>query len=380
VEHVTSDRSSAGEREFEQLLEFAPDGMIGVDTSGAIVVVNHQAELLFGYERVELIGSPVERLVPERFRRAHRKHRSGYSKDPHTRPLGADLSLFGLRKDGTEFPAEISLSSIRIGAGVLTMTAIRDITDRLLADARVQDELHRRAIVGAMLAAEEAERSRIATALHDDTVQVMAAALVVLDRVAQIVERYGDADVDALIQNARWVVNEATERTRRLTFELWPAVLHERGIAGAVSAIVEQAGSEIGAEVSVTAPDERFDGSLEEVVYRTVQEAVANIRKHSHAHRITVTVEHRRDRLAGIVADDGRGFDVAVATDLSSQHLHMGMHSMIERVRMAGGTIHIDSCRTDGTRVAFEVPVSPATVSAAADGHRTCCKPSPGRL
>jgi len=376
---VTSDRSSAAEREFEQLLEFAPDGMVGVDASGVIVVVNHQAELLFGYERVELIGSPVERLVPERFRRAHRKHRSGHSKDPHTRPMGADLSLFGLRKDGTEFPAEISLSSIRIGAGVLTMTAIRDITDRLLADARVQDELHRRAIVGAMLAVGEAERSRIATALHDDTVQVMAAALVVLDRVAQIVERYGDADVDALIQNARWVVNEATERTRRLTFELWPAVLHERGIAGAVSAIVEQAGSEIGAEVSVTAPDERFDWSLE-VVYRTVQQAVANIRKHSHAHRITVTVEHRRDRLAGIVADDGRGFDVAAATDLSSQHLHMGMHSMIERVRMAGGTIHIDSCRTDGTRVAFEVPVSPATVSAAADGHRTCCKPSPGRL
>ena len=337
MEPVTSDRSSAAEREFEQLLEFAPDGMVGVDASGVIVVVNHQAELLFGYERVELIGSPVERLLPERFRRAHRKHRSGHSKDPHTRPMGADLSLFGLRKDGTEFPAEISLSSIRIGAGVLTMTAIRDITDRLLADARVQDELHRRAIVGAMLAVGEAERSRIATALHDDTVQVMAAALVVLDRVAQIVERYGDADVDALIQNARWVVNEATERTRRLTFELWPAVLHERGIAGAVSAIVEQAGSEIGAEVSVTAPDERFDWSLEEVVYRTVQEAVANIRKHSHAHRITVTVEHRRDRLAGIVADDGRGFDVAAATDLSSQHLHMGMHSMIERVRMARG-------------------------------------------
>jgi PAS domain S-box-containing protein len=362
LEHVTGDRSSAAEREFEQLLEFAPDGMVGVDASGAIVVVNHQAELLFGYVRAELIGSPVERLVPERFRRAHRKHRSRYSDDPHTRPMGADLSLFGLRKDGSEFPAEISLSSIRVEAGVLTMTAIRDITDRLLADARARDELHRRAIVAAMLQAEEAERSRIATALHDDTVQVMAATLVVLDRVAHMVERYGDADIEALIRNARRVVNEATERTRRLTFELWPAVLHERGIAAAVSAMVEQAGSEIGAEVVVTAPDDRFDWSLEELVFRTVREAVANIRKHSHAHHITVTVERRRDRLAGIVADDGRGFDVAAATDPSSQHLHLGMQSMIERVRMAGGTIHIDSCRTDGTRVAFEVPVLPATM------------------
>jgi signal transduction histidine kinase len=240
------------------------------------------------------------------------------------------------------------------------MTAIRDITDRLLAGPRAQDDLHRRAIAGAMLTAEEAERSRIATALHDDTVQVMAAALVVLDRVAQMVARYGDADVDALIRDARWVVNEATERTRRLTFELWPAVLRQRGIAAALSAIVEQAGSEIGAEVSVTAPDERFDWPLEEVVYRTVQEAVANIRKHSHAHRITVTVERLGDRLVGIVADDGTGFDVATATDPSSQHLHMGMHSMIERVRMAGGTIHIDSCRTEGTRIAFQVPAPPS--------------------
>ncbi len=250
------------------------------------------------------------------------------------------------------------------------MTALRDITDRFLAGSRAQDDLHRRAIVGAMLTAEEAERSRIATALHDDTVQVMAAALVVLDRVAQMVARYGDADVDALIRDARWVVNEATERTRRLTFELWPAVLRERGIAAALSAIVEQAGGEIGAEVCVTAPEERFDWPLEEVVYRTVQEAVANIRKHSHAHRITVTVERRRDRLVGIVADDGIGFDVATATDPSSQHLHMGMHSMIERVRMAGGTIHIDSCRAEGTRIAFQVPASPATVPAAADEHR----------
>ena len=207
----------------------------------------------------------------------------------------------------------------------------------------------------------------------------MAAALVVLERVARMVERYGDAHVDALIQDARRVVNEATERTRRVTFELWPAVLHERGIAAALSAIAEQAGSEIGAEVSVTAPDERFEWSLEEVVYRTVQEALANIRKHSRARHITVTVERRRDRLAGIVADDGRGFDVAAATDPSSQHLHMGLQAMIERVRMAMGTIHIDSSRTNGTRVAFELPVSAATVSAAANGHRAWRTPSPGR-
>jgi signal transduction histidine kinase len=178
--------------------------------------------------------------------------------------------------------------------------------------------VHRRAIVAAIVEAEAAERARIATALHDDTVQVMIASLVMLGRVAEAVKRYRDADVQALIERARMVVEEATERTRRLTFELRPAVLHELGISHAVTAIVEQAGQEIGAEVSVSAPSGRFEWQVEELVYRTVQEAVANIRRHSQAHRITVSVERLSDRLAVVVADDGRGFDVAAATDPSS--------------------------------------------------------------
>jgi PAS domain S-box-containing protein len=354
----SSERSGAAERKFEQLLEFAPDGMVGVDRSGKIIVVNQQAELMFGYPRGELLGRPVEQLVPERFRGDHRRHRLGYTKDPHTRPMGANLSLFGLRKDGTEFAAEISLSSIRTEAGSLTMTAIRDITDRLHAEATVEAELHRRAIIAAMLAAEEAERSRIATALHDDTVQVMTASMLMLDRVALGMAPYGDADLQALIERARRVVAEATERTRRLTFELRPAVLHECGIARAVTAMVEQAGREIGAETSVSATIERFDWSLEELVYRTVQEAVANIRKHSRARHITVSVERITDRLAGMVADDGRGFDVAGAIDPSSQVLHMGMQTMIERVRIAGGSITVDSHRGHGTRISFQLPVA----------------------
>jgi two-component system, NarL family, sensor histidine kinase DevS len=357
---VSSDRPSPAEPQFEQLLEFAPDGMVGVDRSGKIMVVNHQAELMFGYPRCELIGQPVERLVPERFRGDHRRHRLGYTKDPHTRPMGASLSLFGLRKDGTEFPAEISLSSIRTEAGSLTMTAIRDITDRLHAEATAEAELHRRAIIAAMLSAEEAERSRIATALHDDTVQVMTASMLMLDRVAQGMAPYGDADLQALIERARRVVAEATERTRRLTFELRPAVLHECGIARALTAMVEQAGREIGAETSVSATSERFHWSLEELVYRIMQEAVANIRKHSGARHITVSVDHIADRLAGLVADDGRGFDVARAIDPSSQILHMGMQTMIERVRIAGGSINVDSHRGHGTRISFQVPVTHA--------------------
>jgi PAS domain S-box-containing protein len=99
------------------LLELAPDAIVGIRHNGLIVLVNAQVEALFGYERKELIGQPVEILVPERLRESHRAHRTGYFDDPRTRPMGVGLDLFGRRGDGSEFPAEISLSSIKTEQG-----------------------------------------------------------------------------------------------------------------------------------------------------------------------------------------------------------------------------------------------------------------------
>ena len=113
---------------FEQLLEAAPDAIVGVDDRGQIVLVNSQTEALFGYPRDDLLGQAVEMLVPERFREVHPGHRSGYFAEPRTRPMGAELELYGRRRDGSEFPAEISLSSIETEGGRLATAAIRDVT------------------------------------------------------------------------------------------------------------------------------------------------------------------------------------------------------------------------------------------------------------
>jgi len=120
------------------LLESAPDGMVIVNAAGKIVVINSQTEILFGYSRQELIGQPVELLIPARLEHLHTKHRASFLAEPHVRPMGAGLELFGKRKNGIEFPVEISLSPLRTPQGLFVTSAIRDISDRKRAEEQIK--------------------------------------------------------------------------------------------------------------------------------------------------------------------------------------------------------------------------------------------------
>lgn len=134
------------EDKFRALLESAPDAMVIVDASGTMTLVNAQTERLFGYKREELLGKPVEVLMPDRFRRNHLGHREQYAKVPRLRMMGSGMELFGRRKDGTEFPVKISLSPFKSKEGILVFSAIRDITlqkraQKQLAEAKETLEL-----------------------------------------------------------------------------------------------------------------------------------------------------------------------------------------------------------------------------------------------
>ncbi|TCR26306.1 PAS domain S-box-containing protein [Streptomyces sp. BK205] len=133
-----SERKAAEER-FRGLLEAAPDAMVIVDDTGTIRLVNAQTEALFGYQREELLGHPVELLVPGRFRTHHTAHRNGYAHNQQVRPMGAGLDLYGLRKDGTEFPVEISLSPLETTDGLLVSAAVRDVSERKTAEERINE-------------------------------------------------------------------------------------------------------------------------------------------------------------------------------------------------------------------------------------------------
>jgi PAS domain S-box-containing protein len=128
---------------FHELLEAAPDGLMVVGTGGTILFVNRQAERIFGYARAELLGQAAETLVPERYREAHRAHRTAFSNEPGARSMGPGMTFRALRKNTSEFDAEISLSSVESPEGTRVIVAVRDVSERMRQEQMRQEQFAR---------------------------------------------------------------------------------------------------------------------------------------------------------------------------------------------------------------------------------------------
>ncbi len=166
---MTDEPQQIDEHEFQTFLEVSPDALLLVDAPGTIVRVNRQTEQLFGYARGDLLGRPIELLLPARFRARHEEHRAGYRARPRNRAMGEGLELFGLRADGTEFPVDISLAPLVTARGPVVAAAVRDATERKRAEANARQ-----------LAADRL-RKRQALELNDGVVQGLTSARMALE-------------------------------------------------------------------------------------------------------------------------------------------------------------------------------------------------------
>jgi PAS domain S-box-containing protein len=350
-------------------LASAADAIVSTDLGGTITAWSPGAERLYGYAAEEALGQPLGILAPPARRRRFGELLRGVMGCSR----GQVTETVRWRKDGSRVEVWLTRVDVHDAAGrVVGTTEIgRDVTRRCrearrAARALRESERLRREVVASMLQAEEVERSRIATELHDDTVQVMIASLMAMDRVALVAQRAGTLQLESAVSVARATLEEATDRTRRLMFELRPAVLTRDGLVAAVRVLAQQVARETGASARVRGALGRYDHALEELVYRSVQEALANVRKHAHADAITVTLRERGGAIRAEVCDDGLGFDVVDARTRSSAALHLGLDALHERVLAVGGTASITSAPGQGTCVRFAVPLTASREAAAA--------------
>ncbi len=333
----------AAEEDFKAVFEAAPDGILLVDSTGAIIRANPQAVHLFGYEKEELIGQSVELLVPVTLRTTHRRHRAGYVENPHTRPMGIGMELSGIRKDGTPIPVEISLSPLRPSSRGEVIAIVRDLTER----RRLKDFG-----VAALSAAEE-ERTRIARELHDETAQELAALLMNL---TVLQRRLPDGELSDAVSMLRERVTKAVESVRRIARGLRPPELEDVGLAAALRSFVRERFRAGQVEVAIDGSEGRLAMKQNLAAYRIAQEALTNAARHSRAGQIHLRIESASDGREVMleVVDDGVGFDI---DDLGDPDAGLGLIGMEERAQIAGGRLELDSKPGEGTRVRAYLPV-----------------------
>ncbi len=330
---------------FRYICEAAPDGIVVVDAQGRIVLANERAEKLFGYTREEMSGATVDMLLPQALRSHHLSHREAYMRRPGTRPMGTNLQLLAQRRDGSEFPVEISLSPFSTGDASLVISIVRDITDRRRLESE-REQLR-------TIAETERERQRIAMDLHDGIIQSIYAVGLNLETAAADVESAPD---EAIVQ-----VNQAIDRLNDTIRDLRSYILDLRPVRyggdllESLNGLIAefQANSLIDTVIEV-APD--LPGLLveqETAIFHIAQEALNNARKHSRATRLSIQIRGVDGVVRIEIEDNGTGFDPGA--DLPEEH--RGMRNMLSRAASVGGMLRVETAPGAGTNVMVEMPV-----------------------
>jgi len=355
LEYRNSELARA-EAKFRGVLESAPDAMVVSNREGEIVLVNSQAEKAFGYPRDEMLGHPVGMLMPERFRVSFAGYGNLFFLEPAAQAMAAPLEIYGLHRDGQEFPVEINLSPLETEEGTVVTCAIRDISRRKAAE----DDA--RKLGGHLLKMQDVERRRIARELHDNAGQIIAALTINLELIKSAAH-LGPREEKILTESDSMLQNLGTD-LRTISHLLHPPLLDEIGLPCALKEYVDGFArrSGIATKLELASDFGRLTSDSEIALFRIVQECLTNIHRHSGSPEATVRLMRSFDEITLEVNDKGCGMRLEAS---GPRVLGVGLRGMQERVLQLGGKLDIQS--GIGTTVTTTLPISTALAPAISD-------------
>ncbi|WP_158904213.1 CHASE domain-containing protein [Burkholderia sp. L27(2015)] len=372
-------RVSQNEARMQAIVRAAVEAIITIDEDQNIVIFNPMAEHVFRCPAAEAIGSPLHRFIPERYRQAHAGHVTRFGvTSVSERVMGGQRSLSGLRADGEEFPIEASISQIHEAGRKLFTVMLRDITERLRAEAALEASRNElRQLSGNIQNVREQEKTRIARELHDDLGQQLTALKMDLSILESDLRKLpkpqeqassGDAKQTATpnpatpdpvtllsqTRNMHALLNSTVASVRRIAADLRPVMLDDLGLAPAIEWLVNDFEARYGitVQLEMNIDEFEFDSASATAIFRIVQEGFTNIARHAQASKVTLSLKRNAMDCVVQITDNGRGTDLSAAQAGKS----FGLLGIRERVHLLGGQVELTSLPGKGLTLRVTLP------------------------
>ncbi|MFZ6734859.1 MASE3 domain-containing protein [Undibacterium sp. Ji42W] len=356
--HSAAELSTERER-LSRMIDTAIDGIITINESQSIILVNPAAAATFGYEVGDLMGASLDLVLPERHRKVHGKHVQQFGETGETRrKMGGNFEDFyvtGVKANGDEFPIEASISS-QIENGKRFYTVIfRDITERKVAKEKMalyHDELTQ--LSAALQSIREEERKHIARELHDDLGQLLAALRMDLSLLQR--DSVLTGKTQQTINSMDQLLLTSITTLRRIATDLRPRALDEGGLYFALQTLQKDFSQRHGIACDLQANEEQLalDDVRSTAIFRIVQESLTNVVRHADATEVQITFGRTPDKLSFSITDNGKGIDA----DEMRKSRSFGLVGMRERVKAMHGEFLVDSQPGEGTQLKINLPLS----------------------
>jgi PAS domain S-box-containing protein len=326
-----------------------------VDESHAIILFNPAAEAMFGVKSAQVLGKPLERLVPDRAREVHRHHMDSFIRSGGvSRAMAPNLDITGLRADGEEFPIESTISQTQVDGRPQLTAVLRDVTARRRAEAELR-EMNRqlRALSASLQNVREQERKRISAELHDELGQQLTGLKLDLVWLAGRAKEGRQATADQ-IDAMRHLLDTAISSVRRIAADLRPLILGDLGFGEAVTWQTAEFAKRSGLTITMELPgaEHVHDDARATALFRIVQESLTNIARHSGASGVEIRLVAEEGQLVLTVRDDGSG--IVPGAPRSNG---IGLVSMRERATALGGQLRVASIPGRGTTIEVTLPL-----------------------